>query len=124
VAGYGSVEATLTPQGWSAAEVGTVGILYGTGSGNPALWVEGGTWRARIDGTTNLDSGVAPAAGVPHRVRLRWASSIQSVEVWSGATLLARVSSAFDGSLWTTGQWQLAPQAPVRVRDFRVLRNG
>ena len=58
--GGGSVELTITPYLWSGPQGGTSGIMYLSGSGNPALWVEGGTYRARIDGTTNLDSGVQP----------------------------------------------------------------
>ncbi len=120
----GRFEITIEPVRWSGAAAGTAGFVYLSGSGNPAIWVETGTWRARIDGTTNLDSGVAPVAGTGHRICLAWKTGgQQSIEVWDGGTLLARVASAYDGTLYSAGTWQVAAQASVYVRDIQALRN-
>jgi len=121
----GRFELTIEPIRWSGAAAGTPGFVYLSGSGNPAIWVEGGTWRARIDGTTNLDSGVAPVAGVAHRIALTWLTGFdQRIEVWDAAgTLLARVTSAYDGTLYSAGTWQIAAQAAIYVRDVMSKRN-
>jgi hypothetical protein len=124
----GSVELKITPRGWSAAEAGTPGFLYLSGGGSAVLYVTGGTWRAALDGTTVLDSGIAPADGVAHHVRLRWKTGgIISIEVRLASTmaLLARVEAAYDGSLQAAGVWQLADVGAGAAKvDLVTKRNG
>jgi len=124
----GSVELRLTPRGWGGAGAGTPGFLYLSGGGGAVVYVTGGTWRAAIDGTTVLDSGVAPVDGVEHHIRLRWVTGVgMSIEVRTASTmaLLARVNGAYDGSLQAAGTWQLANNGgPAKVRGFRTHRNG
>lgn len=122
----GSVELVVEPRGWSGAEGGTPGLLYLTGSGNPVLYVTTGTYRCNIDGTTELDSTIAPADGTAHHIRLRWTGALMSIDVRLASTmaLLARVDGAYDGSLRGAGSWELAPGAAVRVRGFKCYRSG
>ena len=120
------MELIVTPIGWSANEAPGA-IMYLNGSGNAALYASGGTWWARIDGTTQLDSGVAPVNNTPHRIRIRWVQGgEQSIEVWDATPeLLARVASAYDGTLYSAGVWELAGNNPsFRVTDFKTYRNG
>jgi hypothetical protein len=120
----GSIEFDITPVDWSGNE-DAGSILFLTGSGNSAVWVETGTWRARIDGTTDLDSGVAPADGVTHRIRLRWnINGNQSIEVWNGTTMLSRVESAYDGSLYSAGTWEFAAGPSSYIKNVVTYRNG
>lgn len=126
--GQGSVEMSITPRGWSGAGAGTPGFLYLTGGGGAVVYVTGGTWRAAIDGTTVLDSGIAPADGVEHHIRLRWVTGVgMSMEVRLSSTmaLLARVNAAYDGSLQAAGTWQaLSNGGGAKVRGLRSYRNG
>jgi hypothetical protein len=124
--GAGSIELTVTPDGWSAAEAGTVALLT-RATGSPAsLTCTTGTWQAALDGTTTLDSTVAPAAGVAHRIRLRWTAATMSIEVRLASTdaVLARVDGAYDGALNGTGAWTLAAGAPVSVKNLKCYRSG
>jgi hypothetical protein len=124
----GSVEAYFTPRGWSGAGAGTPGFLYLTGGGGAVVYVTGGTWRAAVDGTTVMDSGIAPADGVEHHITLRWKTGVgMSMEVRLASTgaLLARVDAAYDGSLAAAGTWQFANSGgPAMVRGLRTYRNG
>ena len=125
--GGGSVELVVEPQGWGGAG-NTVATLYNTGSGSAVLWGDtAGTWRCLIDGTTTLDSGVAPVDGTAHHIRLRWVQGVgMSIEVRLASTmaLLGRVDGAYDGTLLGAGgTWQLAG-GPVAVSGLRAYRNG
>jgi hypothetical protein len=121
----GSIEFDVTPQDWGGSQ-SSGGVFYLSGSGNPSVWVESGTWRARIDGTTDLDSGIAPVDGVTHRIKLRWsAGHSQVVEVWAGSQLLARVSSSYDGTLHASGTWVMKSAGPcVYVKNLRTYSRG
>ena len=123
----GSVELVAEPQGWGGAG-NTVAVLYNSGAGAAVLWADTatGTWQCAIDGTTTLDSGVAPVDGTPHRIRLRWVTGVgMSIEVRSMAgAVLGRVAGAYDGSLsGAGGVWEIAG-GPVLVSEFRMSRNG
>jgi hypothetical protein len=122
----GSIELTIEPVGWSAAQYGGGNLLFETGVGVGTLFVNGaGNWEATIDGTTALDSTIQPVDGAPYRIRLRWVvGGQQSIEVWNGTTLLSRVASAYDGTLQGAGTWELAPGMPVLITDLKTYRNG
>lgn len=123
----GAVEIVVEPQNWGGAG-NTVAVLYNSGAGGAVLYADitTGTWTAAIDGTTVLDSGVAPVDGTAHRIRLRWVTGVgMSIEVrdMTGA-VLGRADGPFDGSLsGAGGVWEIAG-GPVAVSDFRMLRNG
>lgn len=116
----GSIELSVTPDGWSGAEAGTPGLLYLSGGGTAVLYVTDGTWQAAIDGTTVLDSGVAPADGVEQTIRLRWTLDGQmSIDVDG-----TRVSAAYDGTLQASGSWELLAGAQCTVRDVHLYDSG
>jgi hypothetical protein len=120
----GSVEFDITPRGWSGAEAGTPGFLYLSGGGGAVLSVgAGGTWVVN-----GMDTTVAPADGVTHRIRFRWKTgSGMSAEVrdTTGTLLAARVSAAYGGALPAAGVWQLANNGgAASIKDFQTKRNG
>jgi uncharacterized lipoprotein YmbA len=75
-----------------------------------------------------MDSGIAPADGVQHHVRLRWKTGVgMSMEVRLASTmaLLARIDAAYDGTLAAAGTWQLANNGgPASVQLIQAKRNG
>ena len=117
----GSVTLTVTPDGWGGTDAGTVEILQHTGAGSPTLHVTTGTWQCDIDGTTTLDSGVAPVDGTPATIRLQWAAGGRmSINV--GGTV---VSGDYDGTLQAAGAWEIvADDAPILVSDFEATDNN
>jgi hypothetical protein len=123
----GSVELVAEPQGWGGAG-NTVPVLFNTGAGVAVLYADRttGTWTAEIDGTTALDSGVAPVDGTAHHIRLRWVQGLgMSIEVRLAATmaLLGRADAAYDGTLSGAGTWEIAG-GPVLVGGLLCKRNG
>jgi hypothetical protein len=116
----GSIELTVTPQDWGGTDAGTPTILT-RATGSPAqLYVgAGGTWCADLDGTTTLNSTVAPVDGVAQTIRLRWVGSRMSIDV-NGTRVTETYNYAIDGS----GVWRLAADAPVRVRNLRTYQSG
>ena len=124
----GSLELVITPHGWSGAEAGGVGFGYLVGGGFAILYVQGGTWRCNLDGTTPMDSGVAPVDGVAHRLRVRWiATGLMSIEIQNAATgaVLGRTEAAYDGTLRFAGTWEfISGSAGYTIRDVIAYRNG
>jgi hypothetical protein len=122
----GSIELVVKPHLWSANEMGTVGLLTRVTGAPAILTAPSGTWVLALDGSTSLDSGVAPATGVAHRIRIRWVGASMSIEVRLASTdaLLGRANGTYDGTLAGSGAWQLAAGASVSVRDVRCHRNG
>lgn len=121
----GSIEVTVEPVGWSGVEWGGANFLFRTGAGGGLLYVDGaGHWVAIPDGTTTLDSGIQPVDGTPYRIRLRWrVGGNQSIEIWDMTPqLLARVESAYDGTLTGPGTWEFAAGAPMLVSNFIAYR--
>jgi hypothetical protein len=112
-----SVEATVTPLGWSAwiinTSVGGTIILY-------AATLGGGRW-AVYDSTLSefVPPPTVPTDGVSHKVRSRWKGAVKSI-VSAGD----RDSGSYDGSMGA-GVVSLTPTyLESKIKDLVIYRNG
>lgn len=116
----GSIEATITPLGWSGGQGGTAFLIDRSGTSGYLIYPSsGGTYR--FFDTSNQLVGIAtPADGVAETVRTRWKGASRSIEDSGG-----RVSGSYTGSLRSSGTITIAPSAKESaIARLKAYQNG